>query len=91
VIELSGARLVRADVKRVILLDRQLVIGAGSACHLRADSAEEPVILNLRDGRLICQSPQTVKVGGGGYDPRAGVPMDTTVCVGPVSLRVTEA
>ncbi len=91
VIELTGARLVRADVKRVILLDRQLVVGAGTACHVRADSAEEPIILNLRDGRLVCQSPQTVKVGGGAYDPQAGVPMDTTVCVGPVSLRVTEA
>ncbi len=91
VIELTGARLVRADVKRVVLLDRQLVVGAGPACHLRADSAEEPIILNLRDGRLICQSPQAVKVGAGAYDPQVGLPMDTTVNVGPVSLRVMEA
>jgi hypothetical protein len=91
VIELTGARQVRGDVKRVILLDRQLVVGAGPACHLRAESAEEPIILNLRGGRLTCQSRQEVKVGAGSYDPRVGVPMDTPVRVGPVSLRVTQA
>jgi hypothetical protein len=99
VLEMSGTRLVRADVKRVILLDRQLVIGAGPACHLRADSAEEPVILGLRDGRLMLQSKQTMKVAGDDYGPQvgepgapgAGVPMDTPVNLGTMTLRITQA
>ncbi len=101
VIELAGARLVRGDIKRILLLDRQLVIGAGPACHLRADSAQEPVILSLRDGRLMLQSKQTMKVGGDDHDPQAGtpgagagvpgVPMDTPVNFGSVALRIMEA
>lgn len=91
VLEMTGSRLVRADVKRVVLLDRQLVIGAGAACHLRADSAEEPVVLNLRGGRLMLQSKQAVKVGAGGYDVKNGLPMNTLVNLGTVSLRVAQA
>jgi hypothetical protein len=91
VLELTGTRLVRGDVKRVVLLDKQLVVGAGPACHVRADEAGEPMILCVRDGRLVCQSSQMVKVGAGAYDPQAGVPMDTPVCVGPMTFRVTEA
>ncbi len=91
VIEMAGARLVRGDVKRVILLDRQIVVGAGLACHLRADSAEEPVILGLRDGRLMLQSKQAVKVGDGICNPRNGLPMDEVVNLGAVSLRIMEA
>ncbi len=91
VLEMTGSRMVRADVKRVVLLDRQLVIGAGSACHLRAESAEKPVVLNLKDGRLMVQSGQAVKVGVGDYDPQHGLPMDTHVDLGTVSLRVTQA
>ena len=90
VLEMTGSRLVRADVKRVVLLDRQLVVGAGSACHLRAESAEKPVVLNLKDGRLLVQSGQAVKVGAGVYDPAQGLPMDTLVDLGTVSLRVTQ-
>lgn len=91
VLELTGTRLVRGDVKRVILLDNQLVVGAGPSSHVRADGAAEPMILCVRDGRLVCQSSQMVKVGAGTYDPQAGVPMDTPVCVGPMTFRVTEA
>lgn len=90
-LEMTGSRLVRADVKRVVLLDRQLVVGAGAACHLRAESAEKPVVLNLKDGRLFVQSGQAVKVGAGDYDPNHGLPMDTLVDLGMVSLRVTQA
>jgi hypothetical protein len=49
------------------------------------------MILCVRDGRLVCQSSQMVKVGAGAYDPQSGVPMDTPVCVGPMTFRVTEA
>ena len=91
VLEMTGSRLVRADVKRVVLLDRQLVIGAGSACHLRADSAEKPVVLNLKDGRLMVQSGQAVNVGPGDYDATHGLPMDTLVDLGTLSIRVMQA
>jgi tetratricopeptide (TPR) repeat protein len=91
VIELTGARMVRGDVKRIILMDRQIVMGAGPACQVRADSADEPIILCARDGKLVCQSRQLVKVGDEPCDPSLGVPVDKPVCVGPVTFRITQA
>lgn len=91
VIELSGARMVRGDVKRIVLLDKQLVMGSGPACQVRADSADEPIILCVRGGRLICQSRQTVQMGGEACDASHGVPMDKPVCVGSVTFRITQA
>ena len=90
VIELSGARMVRGDVKRIVLLDKQLVMGSGPACQVRADSAQEPIILCVRDGKLVCQSRQVVKVGSEAYDASQGIPVDAPVCVGPVTFRIAQ-
>jgi len=91
VLELTGTRMVRGDVKRIVLLDKQMMLGSGPACHLRAEGVDEPIILHTRGGRLVCQSPQPVLVGGEAYDPAAGVAMDTPVHVGAVVFRVTQA
>ncbi|GAB4108568.1 MAG: hypothetical protein Kow00105_15930 [Phycisphaeraceae bacterium] len=91
VIELSGARSPRGDVKRVVMLDRQLVMGAGSACHIRADGATTPIVLGLNQGRLICHSDQPVMAGGEVRGGAQGLPMNAPVCVGEVTFRITPA
>lgn len=53
VLDLTGARFPRADVRRVILLDRDLVIGPGPSCHVRIDGLLEPCVLKLRQGKLF--------------------------------------
>jgi hypothetical protein len=58
VLDLTAGRFPRADLRRVILLDRELVIGPGSASHIRADQISEPIALHIRDGRLWCRSSQ---------------------------------
>ncbi len=92
VIDLSaGARMARADVKRVVLLDKQIVMGAGPACQVRADAAEQPIILCKREGKLVCQTREQVEVGGEACDASQGVPVDKSVCVGSVTFRITQA
>jgi len=90
VLELTGARMVRGDVKRIVLFDKQMMLGSGPACHLRAEGASEPIILNLRGGKLACQTPQPVQVGSEAYDPSDGIAMDTPIHVGQVVFRVTQ-
>lgn len=51
-IDLSGARYPRADVRRVILLDRDILLGPGPAAHVRLDHLPANLVLRLRDGRL---------------------------------------
>jgi hypothetical protein len=90
-LDLSGTRLPTGDARRVILLDRSIVIGPGASSHIRADQLAEPIVLNVRDGRLFCTSSQAVTVGDRPIDRMAGIPMDAQVRVGPASFVVTRA
>lgn len=89
VLQLSGTRLPKTDARRVILLDRELVIGPGPASHVRADGLDEPVVLYVRDGRLCCRAKQPVQVNDAVQDGSAGLPLGSSVRIGPVSMVVT--
>ena len=89
VIDLTGSRFPRADVRRVILLDRDLILGAGSATHVRVDDAEGNVVLHLRDGRLFCEAKLPVEVNGAPLERTSGIPLGAHVKIGAVSFVLT--
>jgi len=91
VLSLSGTRLPQGDARQVILMDESLVIGPGSAAQVRADVLTEPVVLHVRDGRLLCESKQQVLLDEQPMTVGEGIPMDAHVCVGAVSFVVTQA
>jgi len=91
VLNLSGSRLPQRDARRVILMDRSLVIGPGSSSHVRADGLAEPVVLHVRDGRLCCQTKEPVLVGDRPSSGGTGFPLGVNVRVGSVSFVVTKA
>jgi tetratricopeptide (TPR) repeat protein len=62
-LDLTGARHPRSDVRRVILMDRDVVIGPGGASHVRVDSLNEPVMLFQRDGQLFLRGGTAVTMG----------------------------
>jgi hypothetical protein len=90
-IDLIGARFPRADVRRVILLDRDLVIGPGAGSHVRCDTTPEPIVLHVRDHRLFCRASAEVEVEGRPMDRLLGIPLGAHVRVGLVSFVVTKA
>ncbi len=55
VLDLTGTRLVRGDVRRVVLMDHDLIIGSSKCCHICAEGVDKPIVLHARDGRLFCQ------------------------------------
>jgi len=89
VLDLTGARFPRAEVRRVIMLDRDLVIGPGNATHVRVEDSPENIILHLRDGRLFCEAKLPVEVSCAPMDRNAGIPLDAHVRVGAVSFVVS--
>jgi hypothetical protein len=91
VLDLTGTRYPRADVRRIILLDRELVIGPGVGAHVRIDELSERVVLNHRDGRLFVQTSQPVLVGEREVAPRSAVPVGTHVKAGAISFVVTRS
>jgi hypothetical protein len=90
-LDLTGCRFPRGDVRRAILLDRELIIGPGPTAHVRLDSMPEPVILNLRDGRLFCSTKQPITVNGGAIDRVNGIQIGQRVKVGELVFVVTAA
>jgi tetratricopeptide (TPR) repeat protein len=86
VVDLLGARMPRGDVRGVILMDREIVIGPGLSAHIRCDEMTEPAVLFVRDGRLVCQTTNEVAVDGQPTGRPALIPMGTPVRIGPVSL-----
>lgn len=75
VVELASGRFPRADLRKVILLDRDMIIGPGAGSHIRVDQLTEPVVLHIRNGQLWCKATPIV--------------MDSPITVGGVSLTVT--
>ena len=91
-VDLAGGRFPRADVRRVILLDRDLIIGPGNGAHVRADHLPGNVMLVVRDGRLLVQSDAHVTVDGRPMDRMSGIPLGGHVDVGgSLSFVITQA
>ncbi|HEY7087362.1 MAG TPA: hypothetical protein VH518_04685 [Tepidisphaeraceae bacterium] len=62
VLDLTSGRFPRSDLRRVVLLDRDLIIGPGSSAHVRADHLTEPLVLQVRNGQMSCGGQQ-INVG----------------------------
>lgn len=88
VLQLSGARLPSGDVRRVILLDRTLVMGPGSSAHVRADGLSRPIVLHVHDDRLVCRSDAEVKVDDRPLRRSEGIATDAHVKIDAVSFVV---
>lgn len=91
VLDLTGTRYPRADVRRVILLDRELVIGPGAGAHVRIDELTEKVVLHVKGGRLFVQTAQPVLAGAQPVAPKTAVAIGVHMKAGPVSFVVTRS
>lgn len=91
VLDLHSARLPRADVRSVVLMDREIIIGGGSGAHVRADEMTEPAVLVARDGNIYCQSRMGVTIDGQAADGSTAIPLGKQVQVGSVSFVITAA
>lgn len=54
-IELIGARLPRADARRVILLDQSIMLAGNGAGHVQIPGLAEPIMIFISEGRLKCR------------------------------------
>ena len=90
VLSLSSARLPRPDVRQVILLDRELILGPGPLTHIRADRLTEKAIMFLHGGRLFCRSKAQVTLDANLIDRSTPLPLDKPVKIGELSLVLTK-
>ncbi len=64
ILEFSGLRFPRSDLRYVILMDRELVIGPEPTCHIQKEDLRENVVLFFRNGVLACRTGLEVFVDG---------------------------
>lgn len=88
VLDLVAARALRSDVRRVILMDRELVIGPGAAAHIRVDALPAPLVLQARDGRLLCAGNGPATVGQRVLERGEPLPLGAAVQCGGLSFVV---
>lgn len=89
VLDLAGARLARSDVRRIILMDQDLIIGPGSASHIVARGIQQPVVLHLRQDQLICAGREPIQVDGQTIGAGTALPLDRPIEVAGVSFTLT--
>jgi hypothetical protein len=87
---LSSARLGRADVRKIILMDRDILIGPNVGSHILAEALEETVTLFVQNGRLLCKARQGILVDDKPVGSTAGLPIEKHVRIGRLSLVLTE-
>lgn len=89
VLELNSARLGRADIRHVVLMDRELIIGAGADAHIRADEMTERAVLHVKDGQLCCQTKDEIRIEEQPASRGCAIPMGRHIRVGTVTFVVT--
>jgi hypothetical protein len=89
VLRVSGARLPWGGVREVLLMDREIVLGASAAAHIRVRESPAPVILQATgDGGLLCRAEDTIVIDGRACGRAAAVGEGARVVVGAVSFVV---
>jgi hypothetical protein len=90
ILSLSSGRLGRADVRKIILMDRDILIGPNAGSHIPTESLEETVTLFVQNGRLLCKAKQSVLVDEKPVSSTVGLPIEKQIRIGRMSLVLAE-
>lgn len=91
VIALASARLSNADIRNIILMDREILIGSGIKNHIRATELKHQIVLFKQNGKLLCRTDQSIEVNGKPYDQQNGLTINTPITIGKMSMVIKEA
>ena len=88
-LSLSSGKLVRADIHRILLMDRDILIGSTSSNHILAD-VNETITLCIQNGRLVCKSKDRILVDNTTISSSTSLPMEKQIRIGQLSMVLTE-
>jgi len=90
VLETQGARIPGSDARKVILMDREMILAPGSTAHMRADKLNARAVFYVQNGLLLCRTDAEVLVDGKPMSREQGIRLGANVTIGDVSLIVTK-
>lgn len=86
VLMLSGARLGRPDVRQVILMDRDILVGPYTNNHVQTEHLEKVITFFCQNGRLLCRADEPVSVDERPMQPDKGLIVDKPIRIGKLSM-----
>jgi tetratricopeptide (TPR) repeat protein len=86
---LSGARLGRPDIRHVILMGRDILVGPYTNDHVQTEHLDENVTFFVQNERLLCRAAQPVSVGERPMQPSVGLTVGAPIRVGSLSMVLT--
>jgi hypothetical protein len=89
-LSLPAAKLGRADVRRIILMDRDILIGSTQGSHIPAESLNETIALFVQNGLLHCKAKDRIMVDDKTVNSMSGLPFDKQIRIGQISMVLTE-
>jgi hypothetical protein len=90
-LSLSSRKLGRADIRRIILMDRDILIGSSSGNHIIAEFLDETIALCIQNERLICKTNEKVLVDNKPISSTTSLPMKKQIRIGQLSMVLTES
>ncbi len=88
-LQLSSAKLARPDINHVILMDREILVGAGEGNHIRA--AAQSLAFYVRDEQMYCRTEEAVVIDGKSVSTETALPMDKTIEIGQMRVVLVSA
>jgi len=88
ILDLTTARLSRGDIRQVILLDREILIGPGSTAHVRCDALSQTGVLQQNGGNLFLRSADSIQIDGRPATSPAAVTPGSHVQMGTLSFVI---
>jgi len=89
VLDLTSVRTPQTDMRHAILLAGEILLGPGSANHIRNDKSSRKVVLVARQGRLYYQGPLAVQINGHPWDVHRALPMEKSIEIDDVCFVLT--
>ncbi len=86
VLLLSGARLGRPDIRHILLMGRDILVGPYTNHHIQTEHLDETITFFEQNERLLCRASQPVTVGDGPMQPEHGLILDQPIRIGRLSM-----
>lgn len=86
VLLLSGARLGRPDIRHILLMGRDVLVGPYTNHHVQTEHLDETITFFEQNERLLCRASQPVTVDERPMQPEKGLVMDKPIRIGKLSM-----
>ncbi len=85
-LSLTSAKLPIPDVRHIILMDKDIIIGPHASSHIQTDLIQENLVFFLKNGQLTVRTKQAIVVGNHEIQAEEGLKMNCPIRIGTLTV-----